>query len=224
MIRKLIICLCFSPAFLGAQDSPTQTIFCVKPSLGINGCQIHGDSYSGYNKLGVFAGLSVNARITEKTSLEMGFYFSQKGARHNENPKAGDYTALLINLNYIDIPLSLYYKLPRDYFVSAGLSFAYLVNYYESVNKADYTGLYHFNKFEYGLNGGIGKKLNKRLYLEVRSSNSVSPIRGYGIAATGVYYPNAIARFFNKGLYNNILSAFFTYQIGAKKTDDPKKK
>ncbi|MEI8138043.1 MAG: outer membrane beta-barrel protein, partial [Bacteroidota bacterium] len=126
---------------LFSQDN-SKSVFTLKPSLGINGCQIHGDNYNGYNKLGVFAGIAVNAKFTNKASLDIGFYFSQKGAKHNPNPTKGDYAYYRVNLDYIDIPVLFRFKVNPTYFITLGPSIAYLVNYNENINYVDFTGAY----------------------------------------------------------------------------------
>jgi hypothetical protein len=191
--------------------------------LGLNACQIHGDSYSGYHKAGIFGGLAVNAKLGEKSSLEMGFYFSQKGSRHNQNPEKGDFSFYFVNLNYIDLPLSYRRYLNKDYFFTAGPSVAYLISYREETERGDWTGVYPFENFEYGVNVGLGKKIKERFFVEIRSSNSIAPIRSYGVIANLVFYPNAVARAFNRGLYNNILTFFVSYKLDLKKkTSEPK--
>jgi len=211
----IILALFFS---LSLQSQTTQkNVFTLKPALGFNGCQIHGDNYSGYDKFGVLAGIAVNAALNEKMSLELGFYFSQKGSRHNQNPDKGDYSYYRVNLNYIDLPLSFRYMLNSKYFITAGSSIAYLINYSEDTQLGNWNGVYPFKKYEVGLNVGFGAQLKNNFSVELRSSNSVTPIRPYGITASGIYYPNAIARFFNKGLYNNILSVIISYQLDFKK-------
>lgn len=193
------------------------SVFTLKPSLGLNGCQIHGDTYSGYNKVGVFGGTAVNARLKNKASLELGFYFSQKGARHNSNPGKGDFSFYHVTLNYIDLPLSFRFNVNPRYFITLGPSVAYLVSYKENINYTDYTGQYHFNNFEIGVNIGLGRKIKEKFFVEVRCSNSITPIRDYGTIANLVFYPNPVARFFNKGLYNNILTLMVSYTIDLKK-------
>ncbi len=204
---------------LNAQKS-SDDVFTLKPSLGFNGCQIHGDNYSGYDKFGVFGGLSVNARLNNKASLELGFYFSQKGARHNQNPAKGDYTFYRVNLNYIDLPLLFKYHVNPIYFITGGPSIAYLINYQEDNEVGNWDGAYPFQKFEYGINVGLGRKIKDNFFVEVRSSNSIVAIRPYGILATQVFYPNVIARFFNAGLYNNILTLVVSYKINFKKKSE----
>jgi hypothetical protein len=203
--------------FTGILKSQENNVFSLKPSIGINGCQIHGDSYSGYNKIGIFAGTAVNARLSEKASFEIGFYFSQKGSRHNQNPKNNDYTYYRVNLNYLDLPLSFRYHVNPKYFITLGPSVAYLISYREANQLGDWTGQWPFNKFEGGVNIGLGRIIKDRLSVEIRSSNSVTPIRDYGQIANLVFYPNPVARFFNKGLYNNLLTLMFTYRLNLKR-------
>lgn len=182
----------------------------------MNGCQIHGDSYSGYDKIGFFGGVAVNAFLKKKLSAELGFYFSQKGSRHNPNPKAGDYSYYRVNLNYIDLPLLLRYELNSNYFVTAGPSLAYLVSYKEVINYADMTGYWRFNAIEASVNVGLGRKIKDQFYVEVRCTNSIIPVRDYGRVANLVFYPNPVARFFNKGLYNNLLTLLVCYKLDFK--------
>ncbi len=216
-MRSLILILFLLSIKLSSQ---TNSVFTLKPSLGINGCQIHGDNYSGYNKVGAFGGIAVNARLKNNASFELGFYFSQKGARHNSNPAKGDYSFYHVILNYIDLPLSFRFNVNPKYFITMGPSVAYLINYKENINYTDYTGAYPFNKLETGVNIGLGRKIKDKFYVEVRSSNSITSVRDYGVLANKVFYPNPVARFFNKGFYNNILTLMFSCNINFKKKSE----
>ncbi|PBQ30356.1 hypothetical protein CNR22_00785 [Sphingobacteriaceae bacterium] len=207
---RFIICIFLVLSYAGtAQDNTS--VFSLKPSLGLNACQVHGDNYSGYKKLGIFAGMAVNAKINERLSFELGFYFSQKGAR--KNPNKYDLNYYRLNLNYIDLPLSLRYMLNKRYFITLGPSLAYLINYNEDINYSNFTGMYTFKKYEMGVNIGLGRTVIRNLSVEVRCSNSITAIREYGIASS-VYYSNPVARFFNKGFYNNILTLMLSYKLG----------
>lgn len=212
-LTGILLLLC---CILKAQDN--QGVFSLKPSLGLNVCQVHGDSYDGYRKPGIFGGLAVNARMNEKLSLELGFYFSQKGASKNPNKYDGSYYRL--NLNYFDMPLSLRYHVNPRYFITLGPSIAYLINYRENIDYIDFTGVYQFKKYEVGLNIGLGRTMIKNFSVEVRCSNSITSIRDYGMVSN-VFYPNPVARFFNKGFYNNILSLMLTYTFSKTKPHEP---
>lgn len=193
--------------------------FTLKPSVGITACQVHGDNYSGYNKVGVVAGLYVNAALKERTSLEFGIIFIQKGARKNQNPDKFDYRYYYLNLNYVEVPLLLRWQ-PNKFFFTLGGSYAYLINYYEASEIGELTGMHPFRSTEYSLNTGLGMMMTPKIAVEVRFNNSVVNIRPF----TGFrpYYNNPLARYFNKGSYNNIIQIAFTYKITSKKSREPK--
>lgn len=209
-MRIFVAILLFLVYTSKAQNDQSSSVFSLKPSLGINACQVHGDNFSGYKKPGLFAGLAVNALVNDKTSIELGFYYSQKGAW--KNPTKTNFSYYRLNLNYIDIPLSLRYMLNPRYFLTLGPSIAYLINYNENIDYTDFTGFYEFKKYEVGLNIGLGRTVKDKLSVEVRCSNSITSVRDYGIVSN-VFYPNPVARFFNKGFYNNILTLMLSYQL-----------
>lgn len=211
--------LIFIIAFINVKAQQTSK-FSLKPSVGITACQVHGDSYNGYNKVGVVAGLYVNAALKEKTSLEFGITFVQKGARKNQNPAKGDYRFYYLNLNYIEVPLIIRWQ-PTKFFFTAGGSFAYLMSYYESSEIGNLTGMFPFNSTEYSLNLGVGMMITPKIGVEVRTNNSIVTIRPWP-STYRPYYNNALARYFNNGSYSNILQIAFTYKITSKKSRESK--
>ncbi len=219
VLRGLIIV--FFLIFSTAKAQRTSK-FSLKPSLGITACQMHGDNYSGYHKLGFVGGLYVNAALKERTSLELGILFVQKGARKNQNPTKFDYHYYYLNLNYVEVPLLIRWQ-PNKFFFTAGLSYAYLINYYEGSEIGNITGMYPFNNNEYSFNLGIGMMIGKtkKMGVEVRTNNSFVTIRPFP-SNFRPYYPNVIARYFNNGFYSNILQIAFTYKLTSRKNREPK--
>jgi hypothetical protein len=194
--------------------------FSLKPMLGITASQVHGDNYAGYNKLGFTGGLYVNADLKKKTSLELGIIFVQKGARKNQNPAKFDYRYYYLNLNYVEVPLNIRWQ-PTKFFFTAGLSFAYLINYYEASEIGNLTGMYPFKSNEYSFNLGIGRMFTPKLGVEVRFNNSFITVRPWPTSFRP-YYNNILARQFNNGSYNNIVQIAFTYKIGGLKKSESK--
>jgi len=184
--------------------------------LGVSGCQINGDNYGGYNKFGLFGGLAVNIRLKEKMSLDLGFYFTQKGSRHNSNPEKGDLTFYHVKLNYIEVPLLFRYELNTTYFATLGPSAAYMAGSKEYNQYGEVTDR-PFNKFEAAVHVGLGRKIKEKFFFEVRLSNSFLPIRNYGLFQGAVYYPNQAAKIFKPGLYNNVLTFIVSFRIDNKK-------
>lgn len=200
---------------LNAQESK----FSLKPALGITACQVHGDNYAGFNKVGFTGGLYVNAQFNKTLSADLGLIFVQKGARKNSRPAKFDYTYYYLNLNYVEVPLLLRYQ-PNRFFITLGASYAYLINYYEESEAGDLTGKHPFDRSEYSCNLGLGMTVYKKLDIEVRSNNSFISIRPFG-SSYSPYYNNFLARWFNKGYYNNILQIVFTYKLTPKKKSEP---
>jgi hypothetical protein len=212
LFRLNVIVLVFNCITLIAQQK-NASVFSLKPSLGISGCQIHGDSYDGYDKLGFTGGAFINAKLTKKSSFELGFLYALKGSKHN--PTNGDPSYYLLNISYVDAPLYWHFFLHPKYFITFGFYGSYLFNYNEYRDYTDVTGWYIYNKFDFGLVTGLGRKITENLHVELRFTNSLIPIRNIN---ANTYYENPVARFFNKGYYNNVLTFMFAYKLDLNKT------
>ena len=213
-VKKLLLILSGITTGLFAQQQNTKT-FNLLINAGITACQVHGDSYNGFHKLGGLGGVGVEYTVSEKFAPSLSIQFIQKGAQHNPNPTKGDLKAYYLNLNYVEVPLLLTYKQQRFLF-DIGVSAGYLISYYEGTELGNITGYSPFRKMEYSVKAGLGYQLTDKLYANVRSSNSFITIRPYQVPGQ-IYYNNFIARKFNKGLYNNILEITLGYKIKPKK-------
>lgn len=186
---------------------------------GVSPSQVHGDSYSGFHKLGAMGGVGVESFFSEKASASLSFLFIQKGAKKNPNPTKGDLSAYYLNLNYLEVPVLFTYT-QQKFLFDVGVSAAYLINYYEADQNMVYTGMYPFQKFDYSVKIGLGVNLTPKWFVNFRSSNSFITTRPNRVRQA-IYYNNIIARTFNKGYYNNILEFTLGYRIKAKKKSEP---
>lgn len=181
---------------------------------GLTGCQVHGDHYSGYNKLGLTAGALVHFKWFQNVIPQIGIGYIQKGARHN--PDTVNTEQYLLRLHFIEIPANIKFLfLKKKLFITIGHSISYLFSYYEETNYLNTTHMVHNQKFEFSINTGIGYQLNKYFNIELRANNGYTPFR-YFAFPSNIFYNNPIARIFNKGLYNNILELIITYHIYGK--------
>ncbi len=91
----LLLLLVAATHFASAQE--------FKPLLivGVNASQIDGDTLSGYDKGGIYAGIGLMYGIGKKSMLHTEITYSQKGARN----KSTDDFILIYRLNYIAIPI-----------------------------------------------------------------------------------------------------------------------
>lgn len=208
-----------------ARTHAQNSVFSLKPVAGLTTSQVHGDPYVGFDKPGGMGGLFVNAAFAKHASLELGFIFNEKGAKHSQNPDKGDYSYYKLDLDYLEVPLILriqptFKKLGEKwsdrFFLTLGVSGGYLFHSYEA-NELGQLNI-PFKSYEYSCNAGIGLQLSSKIAFEVRSNNSFATIRPFGAGiSSNIYSNNFIARKFNKGYYNNILEFFFSYKISPKR-------
>ena len=212
MKNIIIIFLGLSFSVFSQEHKNTFNLFL---TAGVSPSQVHGDSYSGFHKLGGMGGIGLETVFSPKASMSLSFMFIQKGARKNPNPTKGDLTAYYLNLNYIEVPLLVTYT-QQKFIFDIGVSAAYLINYYEADQNMVFTGLFPFQKFDYSVKLGLGYNINSKWFVNFRTSNSFITTRPNRIKQA-VYYNNIIARTFNKGYYNNILEFTLGYRIKPKK-------
>lgn len=223
MIKKaLIVFLLFPVCFLAQENIPANqtgnNTFNLLFMAGLTPSQVHGDAYSGFNKLGVMGGVGVESQFSENWAANLSFLFIQKGSRKNQNLEKNDLTYYYLNLNYVEVPVLFTYNQKRFLF-DVGVSAAYLINYYEASDAGNFTGMYPFNKFDYSVKIGLGLNISPKWFVNFRSSNSFITTRPNRIKQS-IYFNNIIARTFNKGYYNNILEFAVGYRFKPGKKHD----
>lgn len=202
MRRIFFVIFIFVGAALSAQKTFTAGII-----AGLNGCQIHGDSYSGYDQVGFVAGAFVQNNPGETWQVQMAIQYSRKGSRHVVPRYQGGYRDFEIRLNYTEVPLLIRYNTKRVYF-DAGVSFGYMFKA-RTWDVNGETVPQDFKKFELAMVAGIGYNLNDNFSVELVTSNTLLPIKEFVI-----YYPRFIPNLFNRGMYNNLLGVMFNYRFG----------
>jgi hypothetical protein len=159
-------------------------------TAGLALSQIDGDQSAGYNKPGPFISLNGIAKLKEKVDLEIGLSYIFRGSQSELFPDNA-YQVLKINLQYIDVPLTIHYK---DW-VEPGEGF-YHMDFYAGAYfgrllsaSAEYSGYdditESFNKNEIGIvlgggynfskHSGIGLKWNRGInYLFKNGTNGAN--------------------------------------------------
>jgi len=184
--------------------------------LGIRGglvaSQVAGDGFGGFDRLSFFAGPSIERRLNETNSFEIGLQYTSKGSRKNINPDKGDFLSYRLSMSYVEMPIL--YKLHQENFVySIGVGPEFLINTKEVDNDGiTLSSRDQFNDVSVCLYIGMDYELAEQSYFSVRFSNSLTPLRN-GIA-TGTNQLNFWRRIFNKGQYNTVLEFGFKRLIG----------
>ena len=185
---------------------------------GINGAQIDGDGYAGYNHIGADVGVGVLVRLHKFFSLGMDINYSMKGAKQKLNTSGsgqgydslGNIISLFkyrVDFDYIEVPIALIVQDKKYIMFSAGLSMAALVHYREQ-NEA---GVENTNappngppkNFDFCAFGALDFVIHKNYVLGIKFSYSLIPLRGPQY--------QGLTRLF--GEYNNVLNFHFAYII-----------
>ena len=184
-----------------------------KPGLiaGLSGAQIEGDGYGGYKKLGFIAGGFVGVEISEKVSSQFEIYFINKGSFDPARPDKGDYDKFSVHLNYIEIPLILTYqtnkiKFEIGVYTSKLLGTPKLENEFGPI----FVTQFPFKSFDFGGLIGASYQINDRFSCNLRSKNSIIPIRDFDNFDQNIGILNKL---FNRGWYNVDLNFTVRYHF-----------
>jgi hypothetical protein len=201
MKRYVLIALSLLPLHLAAQQFRGGII------AGINGSQVDGDHYAGYNKLGIMAGFFVYRPVSEKLDIQLEIKYMGKGA--SKKTTKSDLVQYKSQLHYVEMPLLLHYKASRKLGIEAGLGFGYLFSYAEKdeYGEIPIEDAAKFNAFELSSIIGLRYNIKPFLALNLRYSYSILPI---------LNSPGDITYFFNRGAYNNLFSIGVMYELGQK--------
>lgn len=194
---------------------------------GMTATQVAGDTYSGYDKAGLFGGCFVNLPFHKKTGIkkdsivihtndkkkidtlffdhwtvQMELDYIQKGSRKNPNEN-NNFTSYRLRLNYVEIPILVKYILSDKWAFEAGPAYGVLVHYKEETNYIPIIGK-AFKKNALSAIIGVYYSITNRLKINIRTSNSILPVREHSSGAK---------RFFNRGQYNDDLCFSLHYQF-----------
>ena len=179
--------------------------------LGANFTQVDGDSFYGYNKVGLNAGGVVYIHFTPIIGVSMELLYSQKGSRGElvtGSPILGTYVQkYFMTLNYVEVPLT-FHVISHSFDLEAGLSYAYLIKSSEWVESDPPVVidpvLNRFNTTDFEYIFGLSRRLYKKLYGNIRFQYSILDIRPTDRVPIGFSYGTA-------GQFNNLFNFRLMY-------------
>lgn len=172
--------------------------------FGGNLSQVDGDRAYGFKQFGFNVGATAIVPITDKWSFSIETIFSQEGAHQKETNYTEDYPLPIngiedtstfmsnitnyyhLRLNYVKVPIIVHYN-DRNLSIGAGLQYGRLV--FEDENNRiapavpDFTLPTYYdldpftNKNDFNILGDIKYKIINGLYINLRYSYSLIPIR-----------------------------------------------
>ncbi len=181
-------------------------------TAGLTASQVDGDSYSGYNKPGLQAGVFVSAELLPWFDVRMEIKYTSRGAR---NPANDDNTgSYLLKLQYIDVPIMASLKYKKIGALELGLIPGYMFKAAgeDDAGKLPKEYLVDFHNFDLGLLIGADLNITQKIAVNIRYSYSIFSIRD--LDSAGAYY-SWFGQIFghSKGDFNNYLSLGISYRI-----------
>lgn len=174
---------------------------------GLSASQVDGDTYSGYHKPGAVAGGYVLTNLSRTIFSGMELKFIQKGSRKNPDPKLpDDQSKYIMRLSYIDIPVYLGIRTSENISLLVGASAGYLIkgNEYDNYGLFAEADQHPFNDFDVQGFLGFRFQMTDRLYIDLRGSYSVLPIREQ---------PGDPLWYWKSNQFNNLLSTTVLYRL-----------
>ena len=178
-------------------------------TAGVAGTQVAGDTYSGYDKAGIFAGGWVSYDVSKHSAFQMELTYFQKGSRHNPDYDKNPYdTAYLFRTNYIEMPLLYQYK-TGNFIIEAGPSMGVLMGYHEEVDYivvSDFENNNRPARLTLQVNLGIRFIITEKISGGLRTNNSLLNIRSKNVSGD-------IWRLLDYGQYHDALVIAFYYKF-----------
>lgn len=143
-------------------------IFHAGIAAGANFCQVDGDGFVGYHKVGFAGNAQVYVRLSRVFQLSLGLGYAQKGSRESDIRQTSLGPAVFryrLDLNYAEMPLMLYLFDGTRINYGLGISYGRLISSKEEAEdinpiridpelypfrKDDWTGIAHIGYHIYG--------------------------------------------------------------------------
>lgn len=144
---------------------------------GINASQVTGDSYSGFNKLGMNAGFFVNQLIDFDIYWQAELRYSSRGVY--QGPTDNSNTLYKSGYYILELPLSVHYLYDGRVMVELGTSPEVLLGtrYWDEYGLMDPSTYHEDRRFGLSVFGGIGFWFNNKMMAGLRYTNSAIPFR-----------------------------------------------
>ncbi len=173
---------------------------------GFNGTQVDGDTYKGYHKPGLLAGVWVQTDLAPAVFGGMELKYSQKGARSKIDPKAPLPDKYIMRLNYMDMPIYAGFRSSELISFIGGVSFGYLISSVEINENGKFPpeDQKPFNTVDLQPFLGFQFDIIDQLKIDLRMAYSVLPVRGK---------PDNDLWYWRQNQFNNVISLAFYYRI-----------
>ncbi|MBN2273190.1 MAG: PorT family protein [Bacteroidales bacterium] len=179
---------------------------------GVTASQVDGDSYGGFNKIGLQGGVFVNTRFKYNFGAQLEIRYAGKGAR---KPTSSEDTEVYkLALHYIDLPLMLTYTFKKKVIFDLGIVPGYLFakNGEDNGGRLPQDFLVDYNIIDIAWLAGVNYKITENFIVNARYSYSLMSIHTYqNLYSNYGWIGNLFG--YNTGDYNNYLTFGIYYQF-----------
>lgn len=180
--------------------------------MGFTASQVDGDSYSGFDKPGIYAGVFVQRSISSRLTADMEIRYTMRGAK---NPQSDDHTGLyVLSLHYMDVPVTIALKVQKIFSVEAGVipGFLFASGARDDHGKMPGESIADLKKFDLGTSLGAAVYITPKLFLRFRYSYSIFSIRDLSSAGTSYSWFGKLLGH-SSGDFNNYITTGLYYKI-----------
>ncbi len=185
-LSLLVLCsLLSSYALIAQEDIFGKQTFMGGVTIGGNASALMGDVYPGYHKAGLNIGAAVFARLSPIFAASLEISYSQKGCRGvreiYSNYTGQTFEKYYLNLNYMEMPLYVYFTGGSRLFFGLGVCYSRLIKSREWISSDQPynidNNLYSFLKDDWSYGGNVNFSLPKKWIVSFRYQQSFQPIR-----------------------------------------------
>ena len=170
---------------------------------GINVSQVQGDIYTGFNKLGFNAGLSVNRLIDRQFYWQVEIKYSTRGVY--EGPTDNNQSLYKSSYHILEFPLSVNYLFDGRIKLELGTSPEVLLTtlFWDENGLMDRSTYPDNRRIGLSVFGGIGYWFSERMMAGIRYTNSAVPFRDPEEWNNSQY----------RGYFHNAISVSLAYRL-----------
>jgi Outer membrane protein beta-barrel domain len=171
--RKIFILIVLVVLGMGAKG---QTLN-IGMTGGVNASQVEGDSYMGFNKLGLTGGFFVNRLIDYNIYWQAEIKYGTRGVY--KGPAENDPTLYRSGYHYVEVPVSVHYLYQEKFLVEMGTSPEVLVATYfwDEGGLLDPSTYPENRTFGLSVFAGVAYRFSDRVMAGLRYTNSAFPFR-----------------------------------------------
>jgi hypothetical protein len=171
---------------------------------GITVSQVAGDSYTGFNKLGVTAGFLINRHIDNNIYWQAEMKYGIRGVY--KGPTDSDQTLYRSSYHILELPLSVHYLHDQKLMIEIGTSPELLIAalFWDENGVLDPSSYPENRRFGLNVFAGLGYWFKPRLMAGVRYTNSAIPFRDPEEWNNAQY----------RGYFHNVISLTLAFKVG----------